>query len=251
MNGSDWLPLIALVLVVGSALLLVGFSIFRRKKTPVFREIPAFTHLRRAIGRSVEDGSRLHVSLGQGNLATPQGATGLAGLCALRRLADLTSTSDRAPIATSGDPSLALLSQDVLQASYKDATGGGHPDSTNARLTGLTPFSYASGTMAVMSEEHVSTTLVLGSIGVEAGLLTDMAESQQSFMLAASDSLPAQAVLYASAREPLIGEELFAAGQYIQPSPMHAASLTVQDILRWALIAGILLGAVLKMAGLL
>lgn len=251
MNWSDLSPVIALALLGGSAFFLLGLTILGRKVTPVFREIPAFFRLRKAVGRAVEDGSRLHVSLGRGSLATPQGAAGLAGLSALRRLADLTSTSDLPPVATSGDSSLAILSQDVLQASYKDATGGAHFDATGGRLTGLTPFSYASGTMPVILDEHVSANILIGSFGVEAGLLTDAADRGQSLLVAASDYLPAQAILYASAQEPLIGEELYAAGEYINHSSMHAASLKVQDILRWVLIISMLLGALLKLAGLL
>ncbi|OGN73669.1 MAG: hypothetical protein A2X25_15025 [Chloroflexi bacterium GWB2_49_20] len=247
----NWSAMIAFVLVAGSAGLLLGFAILRRKSSPAFREIPAFIRLRKAIGRAVEDGSRLHVSLGRGSLTSPQGAAGLAGLSALRRLADLTSTSDLTPIATSGEPSLAVLSQDVLQASYQEATAGGHFDTSGARLTGLTPFSYASGTLPTLRDEHISANILLGSFGVEAGLLTDAAERQNSFLLAASDYLPAQAVLYASAQEPLIGEELYAVSEYIHHSPMHAASLSVQDILRWVLIVCLLLGALLKLAGLL
>lgn len=247
----NWSAMIAFVLVAGSAGLLLGFAILRRKSSPVFREIPAFIRLRKAIGRAVEDGSRLHISLGRGSLTSSQGAAGLAGLSALRRLADLTSTSDRTPIATSGEPSLTILSQDVMQASYQEATGGGHFDASGARLTGLTPFSYASGALPILRDEHISANILLGSFGVEAGLLTDAAERQNSFLLAASDYLPAQAVLYASAQEPLIGEELYAVSEYINHSPMHAASLSVQDILRWVLIISLLLGALLKLAGLL
>lgn len=251
MNWSDLSATIALVLLGGSAFLLLGLTILGRKSTPIFRDIPAFNRLRKAVGRAVEDGSRLHVSLGRGSLATSQAATGLAGLIALRRLADLTSSSDLPPVATSGDSSLAILSQDVLESSFKESTGGAHYDVSGGRLTGLTPFSYASGTMPVMLDEHVSANVLLGSFGVEAGLLTDAAERGQSFLMAASDYLPAQAVLYASAQDPLIGEELFAVSEYINHSSMHAASLKVQDILRWFLIIGILLGSILQLVGLI
>ena len=247
----NWSVLIAFVLVAGSAGMLLGFAILKRKSSPSFREIPAFTRLRKAIGRAVEDGSRLHVSLGRGNLTSPQGAAGLAGLSALRSLADLTSTSDRTPIATSGEPSLTVLSQDVMQSSFQEATGGGHFDASGARLTGLTPFSYVSGALPTMRDEHISANILLGSFGAEAGLLADAAERQNSFLFAASDNLPGQAVLYASAQEPLIGEELYAVSEYINHTPMHAASLRVQDILRWVVIISMLLGALLKLVGLL
>ncbi len=247
----NWSIMIAFALVAGSAGLLIGFAFFKRKSPPTFREIPAFTRLQTGIARAVEDGSRLHVSLGRGNLTSPQGAAGLAGLSALQNLADLTSTSDRTPIATSGEPSLTVLSQDVMQASYQKATNGGHFDASGARLTGLTPFSYVSGALPIMRDEHISANILLGSFGVEAGLLADAADRQKSILFAASDNLPAQAILYASTQEPLIGEELFAVSEYISHSPMHAASLSVQDILRWVLIISMLLGALLKLGGIL
>jgi hypothetical protein len=247
----NWMVMVAFFLVAGSATLLLIFTILKRKSAPTFREIGAFVQLRKAVNQAVEDGSRLHVSLGHGSLTSTRGAAGLAGLSALGHLADQTSTSDRTPIATSGEGGLTVLSREVLQASFLKATAGGHFDDSGARLTGLTPFSYAAGTLPVMHDEHVSANILLGDIGVEAGLLSEAAERQDCFLLAASDSLPAQAVLYASAREPLIGEELYAAGEYIHHSPMHAASLKIQDILRWVLIVSILLGAFLKLAGLI
>ena len=47
----------------------------------------------------------------------------------------------------------------------------------------------------------------------------------------------------------LIGEELFAVPAYLQAGPFHVASLQVQDILRWVVIALILGGVVLKLVG--
>jgi hypothetical protein len=247
----NWSAIIAFGMVAGSAGLMLVFAFMRRKSAPVFREIPAFLRLRKAIGRAVEDGTRLHVSLGRGGLTSPQGAAGLAGLSTLRRLADLTSTSDRTPITTSGDGGLTILSQDIMQSSFREATGGGHFDASGARLTGLTPFSYAAGTIPVIRDEHISANILLGSFGVEVALLTDASERQDGYMLAASDSMPAQAVIYASAQEPLIGEELYAVSEYVNHTPMHAASLSVQDVLRWTIIGCMFFGAILKLAGVL
>ena len=91
----------------------------------------------------------------------------------------------------------------------------------------------------------------MGNFGVEVALLTDAVERENTFVLAGSDNLTAQAVIYASAQEPLIGEEIYAAGAYVESSPLHSASLTVQDILRWLIIAAILVGALLTLAGVL
>ena len=56
-------------------------------------------------------------------------------------------------------------------------------------------------------------------------------------------------MLYASSPDALIGEELFAAGAYLDLDPAHAASLTVQDIFRWLIILALLGGAAAKFVG--
>ncbi|MCX6034678.1 MAG: hypothetical protein NTV38_06850 [Chloroflexi bacterium] len=247
---SIWLGLAGFGIVFFSAALMLGLSHLRRKTPSVFREIPAFTRLRQAVGLVVEDGSRLHVSLGRGTLTTPQSASALAGLTLLRRLADLTSAGDQPTIATSGDATLAILSQDTLQAAANFSEHSAF-DPASGRLTGLTPFSYAAGAIPAIRDENVSANVLMGNFGVEVALLTDAAERENTFVLAGSDNLTAQAVIYASAQEPLIGEEIYAAGAYVESSPLHTASLTVQDVLRWLIIAAILVGAALTLAGLL
>ena len=243
--------LVGLAFVVVSLGLMLGLAVLQRKSPPTFREIPAFTRLKEAIGRAVEDGSRLHVSLGRGGLVSPQSIPALAGLSALRRMADLTSASDRPPIATSGETGIAILSQDTLLAVHESAATGAPYDATAGRLTGLPPFSYAAGVLPVVRDENVSANVMMGNFGVEVGLVTDLSERQDVFTLAASDSLPAQAVIYASAGEPLIGEELYAVGAYLESGPLHRSSLKVQDLLRWGLIVFMLVGAILKLLGVL
>jgi hypothetical protein len=244
-----WLDLTGFAVVFISACLMLVIPLLRRKTPPVFRKLAAFSELRRAIGRVVEDGSRLHVSLGRGALTTPQSASALAGLTLLGRLAELTSSGDQPPVATSGDAALAILSQDTLQTASR-AAGQLAFDPTAGRLAGLTPFSYAAGTLPVIRDEKVSANLLMGNFGLEAGLLTDASEREEAFILAASDSLPAQAVMFASGQEVVIGEELFAAGAYVDAGPLHASSLVVQDILRWVIILVMIGGAILSLARL-
>jgi hypothetical protein len=247
---SSWLELTGLGIVVFSAVMMLALAFLRRKSPTVFRDIPAFTRLRQAVGLVVEDGSRLHVSLGRGSLSTPQSASALAGLALLRRLADLTSAGDQPPIATSGDAPLAILSQDTLQAAAK-YTDRAASDLIAGRLTGLTPFSYAAGAIPAIRDEKVSANVLMGNFGVEVALLTDAVERENTFVIAGSDNLTAQALIYASAQEPLVGEEIFAAGAYVESGSLHSSSLTVQDVLRWLVIAAILVGAGLTLAGIL
>ena len=240
----------ALIVFLVAALLLLAFTFLRRKSSAVFRKIEAFERLNRAVGLAVEGGTRLHVSIGRGNLFTARGGSALAGLAMLRRLSERTSLSDLPPIVTSGDASLAILSQDTLQSGYRAAGAEDQYRFTTGRLTGLTPFSFAAGTIPIMRDEDVSANVVIGDLGSEAALIADAADGKEIDLIAVSDNLSAQAVLYASSQEPLIGEELFAAGAYLGAGVSHEASLQVQDVLRWLVILAILGGAVSKFLGI-
>jgi hypothetical protein len=169
------LGLLGFGIIFLSAALMGGLAVLRRKSSPAFREIPAFAHLRKAIGRVVEDGTRLHVSLGRGALITPQSASALAGLTLLGRLAELTSAGDQPPIATSGDAAMAILSQDTLHTASQ-ASAQGTYDPAAGRLTGLTPFSYAAGAMPAIRDENISANVLIGNFGVEVALLAEAAE---------------------------------------------------------------------------
>jgi len=225
--------------------------IFMRRRSPgTFRTIDAYERLKKAVGEAVEKGSRLHVSIGRGNLFSARGGSALAALALLRRLSEKTSVSDHPPIVTSGDASLAILSQDTLQSGYRAAGAEEQYRFTTGRMTGLTPFAYAAGTLPVIRDEKVSANVILGDLGAEAALLAEANDREEADLIAASDNLSAQAVLFASSQEPLIGEELFAASTYMDAGVTHQASLQAQDVLRWLVILAMIGGAILKILGI-
>lgn len=241
--------LIAFALAILAGGMLLVFTILQRKSKPVFREIKAYTRFKRTIGLSVEDGTRIHLSLGWGGLQTPRGASALAGLGLLRHLAEITSVSDKPPIVTSGEGALSILTGDTLKSGYKAAGSEELYDPITARLTGLSPFSYAAGTIPVIRDENVSLNVVVGHFGPEVALITDAAERGNSLVVAAADEPSAQAVLFASVDEPLVGEELFAVGAYTDSGAEHQSSLRVQDTLRWLIILALLIASALKFLG--
>jgi hypothetical protein len=115
----------------------------------------------------------------------------------------------------------------------------------------LTPFAYAAGAVALIHDEEMGANLLLGSFGDEVALITEAGDRSESLTLAGTDNLAGQAVLFATAQEPLIGEETYAGGAYMGAGGMHNASLVAQDILRWVIILALLVGAALKLAGVL
>lgn len=241
--------IIGFALLVIVAILFLAFTAWRRRTPASLRRIEAYDRLNRDVGLAVENGTRLHISIGRGNLLTARGGSALAGLAMLRRIAERTSVSDRPPIVTSGDASLTILSQDTSQSGYHAAGAEEQFRVTAGRLTGLSPFAYAAGTLPIARDENVSSHVVMGDLGAESALIAEAADRQNASLIAASDNLSAQSVFYAAAQDPLIGEELFAAGAYTGAGPSHEASLNVQDVLRWIVIAVILVGAALTILG--
>jgi len=244
--------LLGLAFIIVFLGLMVFFAASGRKQpSRALRPISAFARLGRAVGLAVEAGRRLHVSLGSGSLNGLESGSALVGLTVLQRIARAASISDRPPVATSGDTPVALLSQETLRNTYSAIGASGQYDPLAGQVSGLTPFSYAAGTLPVIYDQQVSANVLAGHFGSEVGLIADAGERSGSLVLAGSDNLPAQAILYAAAEEPLIGEELYASGAYLHAGPMHIASLRAQDVLRWVLVGVILAGAALKLLGFL
>ncbi|MCD4673500.1 MAG: hypothetical protein K8R77_12625 [Anaerolineaceae bacterium] len=219
----------------------------RPRRKQVLRPLPAFQKLRRAIGLAIEDGRGVHLSLGKANILQANAASALSGLSTLGRLAQLSIVSDQPPIVTSGSGSLAILSQDTLQSAYRSGSAMAQYRPDLGRMTGPTSFSYVAGTMPIVHREKVYTNILIGNYGPEIALLCEAADRQGTFTIAASDALPAQAVLYATAQEPLIGEEMFAIPAYLKAGNFHRSSIQAQDLLRWVLIITLVVGAVLKL----
>jgi hypothetical protein len=238
-------PMIYVVVVFGFAGLMWFYYFYNQRRAGRhLRDIPAFYRLRGSIEVAVEDGTRVHISIGRSDVLSPQGAAAMVGLSMLRKITTVTSDSDNPPIATAGDGLLGILARDTIYAGYRSLNLAASYDPSMGRVTGLTPFSFASGVMPLVFDESVSTSLLTGTFGSEVALITSAGERSQSRTLAGTDNLPGQAIIYASAHDPLIGEELYAGGAYLDVGPMHEASLHAQDIARWAIIIVIVLTAI-------
>lgn len=243
------LPDLLAVAFIGIFILLMILFALRtaRQDRQEFREIPAFARLLLGIGLAVETGKRVHVSLGWGSIIGPRSPVAIVGLALLERITHSTLFSDRPPIATAGEGAVTILAQDTMRKIAFER--GGEFDPSAGRLAGLTPWPYAAGALAVIQDENVEPNVLVGSFGSEIGLIAEACERRRSSSLAGTDNLSGQAVLFAAAQEPLIGEEVFAGGAYLEAGEMHTASLKVQDIFRWLLIVIILIGTILKVAG--
>jgi hypothetical protein len=247
LSEFEWL--VGLAVLALFLFLLIFFLILGNRRPAVFRPIRGYEALRSAIERAVEAGERVHLSLGTGSVIGSDSAPAFAGLVLLKSVASTTTLSDKPVVATTGDGAMAILAQDTLRSAYAEAGAAERYQASSGRMIGPTPWSYVANLPILLPSEDVSVHILAGSFGSEGALAADFGERFGCFTLGGTDDAQTQALLYATAEHPLIGEEIFAAGAYLDVGPVHKASLQTQDTVRMIVVVGILLGALLSAFG--
>jgi hypothetical protein len=180
----------------------------------------------------------------------PESAAAYAGLNILKQVIEKSSVSDYPPVASTGNAVISILAQDTIRQNSKAVSITDQLRNPSGELIGVTPFSYAAGSLTTIRDDNVSANIYTGWYGNEVIWFTNAGERQGSPTIAGTTQLPAQAIIVASATDPLIGEELYASGAYLGAGKMHQASISAQDIFRWVIIAIILVSVLLKFFGI-
>ena len=231
--------------------LIAFFALIQREPQKInLRPIRAFNRINQEINVAVEDGTQLHISLGRGGITGPESAAALAGLSILKQVIEKSSVCDYPPVASTGNAVISILAQDTIQGTSKAISVSRQRRQPAGELIGVTPFSYAAGTLTTIRDKNVSANVHTGWFGNEVIWLTAAGERQSSRTIAGTAQLPAQAVIYASASDPLIGEELYAGGAYLGAGKTHLASISAQDVMRWIIIGIIIISVVLNFLGI-
>ncbi len=247
MNGG----LLGLAVLVVFAGLIGGFTIMARMrgaKPRVLRRIDAFQSLPTTVGQAVETGKRLHISLGTGSLGTADTVATIAGLTILDQISAAAVVSDRPPVVTTSDGAAMLLAQDTLRSVYARQNALSRYEPNSAQVVGLTPISFGAAQTTLPANEAVAGAVLIGSTGSEAVLLAEGGRRSGATTLAGSDNVATQALLFATADHPIIGEDLFAGGAYIGRQAEFVGSLSAQDVMRGLIIAAILIGVAVQTA---
>ena len=238
---------LATVLFFGGMIAIFWLLAIRKGAKPRgIRKIEAYESLPATVGAAVETGRRIHISLGSGAIGDMSTAATISGLGVLDQVASVAALSDKPPIVTTADGTAMLLAQDTLRGVYSRNNVSEHYDPLSAQVAGLTPLGFGAALPGVLDDEMVAGTVLIGSVGPEAVLLAEAGRRANITTVAGSDVPAAQAVLFATADQPLIGEDLFAGNAYINRRPAHLASLRAQDWMRVIISGLIVLGVLLK-----
>ncbi len=218
----------------------------RAGKAGELRSLPGMEELPELVGRSAETGQALHVSVGVAGVVGSTTAETWAGLALLGQLADEAAACDTPLIVTVADPAVLPIAQDIVWRAY---VRNGNPegyDSTRVRLIAPDPMAYAAGVTGLLEREQLAANVMVGSFGDEYLLMGETGARRGLRQIVGTADPRILPLVYASADETLVGEEMFAGGAYAGREPIQVGSLFTEDWARWVVIAAILVTAVLK-----
>lgn len=231
-----------LVLALTVSVIVTQFA-RRRRDLVALRAIPAYDALPLWVGASIEADRPLHVSLAGVGIGGSSTLLTLAGNELYHQTANRAAIGDRPPLLTASDPSAIPLVYGTLRRAYADrgrldrAQLGG---AVRWYPTGPRSLAFAAALTATLGDEQPFGSLLMGSFGSELALVLDAAARRHQATIATSDQPEGQAVAFALADHPLIGEEIFTAGAYLGGDASQIGSVVTLDVLRWLLIVGIL-----------
>ena len=243
----DLLSLSALFLIAFVGLIFYFTRRVRAGQLPILRQIQAYETLKGVSARAIEAGRNLHLSLGVGTVTNDTTADTLAGLSILAYLSEKAAATASPPIVSLADPMAMLMAQSVTKAAQTDDPDGAELAQQNVRWVAPQPAAYAAGVMNLIHLEETDANILVGNFGDEYLLMGETAARQGGSHIGGSSVPNTLPFIYASAQETLIGEEIYAAGAYLQKRPVHLGSLMAQDTLRtiifWVILIGVILAS--------
>lgn len=219
----------------------------RTGRTGRLRHLPGLEELPKLVGRSAETGRPLHVSVGVAGVGGSATAETWAGLTILRELADAAANCDTPLLVTVSDPTVLPIAQDLLSRAYARSGNPDGYDPTQVQLIAPEPMAYAAGVSGILDRESLTANVMIGSFGDEYLLIGETGARRGVRQIVGTADPRTLPLVYASADETLIGEEMFAGGAYTRRMPIQIASLLAEDWARWAVTAGILIVAAVKL----
>ncbi len=103
--------------------------------------------------------------------------------------------------------------------------------------------------MSMFGVDKVESAALIGNFGDEYLLLGEAATQNDIAQIGGASHPNTLPFVYASTPNALLGEEIYAAGAYLQKNPAHIGSLLAQDTMRWIIVAIMLGGVTLATVG--
>ncbi|GAB4306938.1 MAG: hypothetical protein Kow00117_00030 [Phototrophicales bacterium] len=231
------------IMTLVTTLVFTAASALPRLKVTL-RPQPAYNKMPSMIGNAIESDRPLHISLGSAGIGGESTVLAVAVAELAYQLAKRATIGDTSPILTLSNASAFPLAQDTLRRAYQSRGMLAQYSPLSARWypAGERSLAFAAALTTLIPTENISGSVLAGSYGIEIGLIMDASQRKNQLVIGTSDQLDGQAVAYVLGDAPLIGEEVFTAGAYLEGEPGSLRVPLTIDALRWVVIAVMLIG---------
>jgi hypothetical protein len=236
---QTWVVLLLLAALVISTI--ARLVIRRRVGFYPLRPIAAYHRLPMAIGAAIESNRPVHLSFGSAGIGGKDTPLALATADLAYHTMRAAAIGDAPPIITVSNGAALPLAQDTLRRAYASRGMLARYPRGGAQWypQGVRSLAFAAALTGLMADNHTLVNVLVGSFGPEMALPAETAARQRQQLFASSDQLEGQAVAYALADAPLLGEELYVAGAYLGREPSQLAMVVTLDTLRLALVVAL------------
>lgn len=240
------------IILLAAVMLILSTFLLKTDRSYRVRRLPAVDDLVASRTTAVERGRKRQIVLGHRLWSPVYPGLGLQALAALPTLAGAETTVDGGQSVSLSEGSLLVLARQVVGGGYSDGFSEYINETVQlVTLPGVTPLSFTAGFLHTLAVQKPYSTALFGNYGPEGALWAAAAADRGGDVFAAGGSLASQAVLFLSVRDLLFGEEAFLVPGLISPDTADHAGWLTEDILRVLLVVLLIVGAALKMGGIL
>ena len=219
----------------------------RAGHVPKIRRIAGLEAVDEAIGRATERGRPILYVAGIGSVS--QVAT-IASINIYSHVAKRSGQYGTRLTTPCHDPILMQVMRSVSEQAYLDI---GRPDAYDADdvfFVTQSQFAFAAAVDGIMVREKPAAIFLQGVFYAESLILAETGNSVGAIQIAGTDKDAQLPFFIAACDYTLIGEELFAASAYLSGEGQLLSTIRAQDIGKAALMACLVVGAILQMAGI-
>jgi len=222
----------AFIFLMISAILYL-FCIHRsiRGKAPSIRRLPALDAIDECVRRAVEMDRPVFYSTGVGGLRGGAMSMTLAGLSLLGYTARLASSVDAKFTYIAAVPVIVPIAEDMLRTAYGEKYKGDEQIIYVPSQTAL-----MSMVMGMYEREKPAANFLLGALYWETIILAEAGARVGAMQVGGTGRLYQVCYTVALCDFALIGEELLAAGAYVEKGPSQLGTILTSDILRSVII---------------
>ncbi|MAF09018.1 hypothetical protein CMK11_01080 [Candidatus Poribacteria bacterium] len=219
----------------------------RAGHVPKIRRIAGLEAVDEAIGRATEMGRPILYVAGIGEVS--QVAT-IASINIYSHVARRSGDYGTRLTTPCHDPIMMQIMRSVSEQAYLDI---GRPDAYNADdvfFVTQSQFAFAAAVDGIMVREKPAAIFLQGVFYAESLILAETGNSVGAIQIAGTDKDAQLPFFIAACDYTLIGEELFAASAYLSGEGHLLSTIRAQDIAKATLMACLVVGAILQMAGI-